>query len=56
MATHSSILGGKSHGQRSLVCYSPRVAELTLATKQTKSYCYTPHMSNVAVSLAIKKI
>ena len=24
MATHSSILAGKSHGQRSLVGYSPR--------------------------------
>ena len=25
MATHSSILAGKSHGQRSLVGYSPSV-------------------------------
>ena len=27
MATHSSILAGESHGQRSLMSYSPRVAK-----------------------------
>ena len=30
MATYSSILPGKSHGQRSLVGYRPRVTELDM--------------------------
>ena len=36
MATHSSILPGESHGQRSLVGYSPRGCRVghDLATKQ----------------------
>ena len=36
MATHSSILGGKVHGQRSLVSYSPqgpRESDTTEATE-----------------------
>ena len=40
MATHSSILAGKSHGQRSLVGYSPwghRRAGHDLASKQQQS-------------------
>ena len=40
MATHSSILAGKSHGQRSLVRYSPwghRRAGHNLPSKQQQS-------------------
>ena len=38
MATHSSILPGKSHGQRSLVGYSPRgckESDMTECTQYT---------------------
>ena len=42
MATHSTILAGKSHGRRSLVGYSPwchkRVGH-SLGTKQQPSHC-----------------
>ena len=37
MATHSSILAWKSHGQRSLVGYSPRGHKETGATEHTGS-------------------
>ena len=45
MATHSSILAGKSHGQRSLAGYSPwgckRVGH-DLATKQQQVTSFKP--------------
>ena len=34
MATHSSILAGKSHGQRSLVGYSPWGCKESVTTEQ----------------------
>ena len=37
MATHSSVLVGKSHGQRSLVCYSPQGHEESDMTKATEN-------------------
>ena len=36
MATHSSILGGESHGQRSLVGYSPRGHKESETTEVTE--------------------
>ena len=39
ISTHSSILAGKSHGQRSLACYSPRGCKRVghnLVSKQQK--------------------
>ena len=43
MATHSSILAGRSHGQRSLVGYSPwgcKRAGHSLATKPQQQSCF----------------
>ena len=37
MATHSSVLVGKSHGQRSLVCYSPQGHEESNMTEATEN-------------------
>ena len=46
MATHSVILAGKSHGQRSLVGYSPwggrRVRHDLVTEHKDKCYNYTP--------------
>ena len=41
MATHSSILAGKSHGQRSLVDYSPWGVKESDMTKHTVTHTYT---------------
>ena len=39
MATHSSILAGKSHGGRSLVGYSPRGRKESDTTEQLHFCC-----------------
>ena len=49
MATHSSILLGKSHRQRSLVGYNPWDCEESERTEHTHThniyiYIYTPHL------------
>ena len=47
MATHSSILPGKSHGQRRLAGYSPwyhRRVGHSLATKQQQQTIVSPHL------------
>ena len=38
MATHSSILPGESHGQRSLTGYSPQGCEELAVTAHTSGY------------------
>ena len=41
MATCSSILAGKSHGQRSLVSYSPRDNRDSEMTDQLRTHTHT---------------
>ena len=42
MATHSSILAGKSHGQRNLAGYSPWGHKVSNATEHTHMHaCHT---------------
>ena len=40
MATHSNMLAGKPHGQRSLVSYSPRGREESEATEQLSTHAW----------------
>ena len=44
MATHSSILPGESHGQRSLVGYSPWGYKESDTTEQAHTYAYMEEM------------
>ena len=41
MATHSSILAGKSHGQRSLAGFSPGGHKVSDTTKQLSMHTHT---------------
>ena len=41
MATHSSILAGKSHGQRSLAGFSPGGRKVSDTTKQLSMHTHT---------------
>ena len=43
MATHSSTLAGKSHGQRSLVGYSPRGRKQSDTTERLQCVCERLH-------------
>ena len=43
MATHSSILAGKSHGQRSLVGYSPWGRKQTDTAEATEHAAHAGH-------------
>ena len=45
MATHSSILDGESHGQRSLKGYSPWGHKKSDKTKVTQHACVYSHLS-----------
>ena len=56
MATHASILAGKSHGQRSLVGYSPRGRKESGVTDETKvSLANGPHNWQIQFSSSLKE-
>ena len=49
MATHSGILSGKSHGQRSLAGYSPKSHSQTQLSAQTHKYT----LGNISFSILV---
>ena len=61
MATYSSILAGKSHGQRSLVGYSPlshkesdMTEQLSTAQQSSKNYCLHSELQQMSLEAAKK--